>query len=260
MKENYKHMKTIDEVLVRMDEIVEECKTRQSRAGYFAILYRQVTRRIKAGILAGEFEDNPRMEVLDVLFAKRFIDAYDQWKGGLKPTESWRLAFGASEDPKHLVLQHLFLGINAHINLDLGIAAAETMAGKDLAGIQGDFNQINAVLAELVDGVKGNISAVSPIFGWLIPLAKGRDEMLLNFSIQIARDGAWKYAGEYHADTNKEFQVSDRDKNISKLAQKLINPGKFLAFLVKIVCFAEWKSVSRTMDQLDFVAEKSIYQ
>ena len=253
-------MKNIDDVLIRMDEIVEECKSKQSRIGYFAILYRQVTRRIKKGILAGEFEDNPRMEILDVLFAKRFIDAYDQWNGSLKSTECWRLGFEASKDSKHLVLQHLFLGINAHINLDLGIAAAETMADKDLVEIQGDFNQINAILAERVDGVKANISKVSPVFGWLIPLAKGRDEMLLNFSIQVARNGAWKYAGEYHADPNKDFQISDRDKTIAALAHKLTTPGKFLAFLVKIVCFAEWKSVSRTMDQLDVVAEKSIAQ
>jgi hypothetical protein len=249
-------MHTIDEVLIRMDEIVAECKDNQSRIGYFAILYRQVTRRVRDGILAGEFEDNPRMEVLDVLFAKRFVDAYELWKNGSNPTESWRLAFEASNSSRNLVLQHLFLGINAHINLDLGIAASETMLGKNLADIQGDFNKINAVLAELVDGVKANISRVSPIFGWLVPLAKGKDEMLLNFSIQLARDGAWKYAGEYHADKDKDFQIRDRDSNISRLAQKLINPGKLLAFIVKIVAFAEWKSVSRTMDQLDAVVEK----
>jgi hypothetical protein len=251
-------MTTINEVLVRMDQIVADCKANQSRIGYFAILYRQVTRRVRDGILAGEFEDNPRMELLDVLFAKRFIDAYEAWKTGQKPTQSWKLAFEASNSAGHLVLQHLFLGINAHINLDLGIAASETMLGKELSGIQGDFNKINSVLAELVDGVKANISTVSPIFGWLIPLAKGRDEILLNFSIQIARDGAWKYAGEYHADPNKEFQLQDRDKNISALAKKLINPGKFLGFLIKIVAFAEWKSVSRTMDQLDQVATRTL--
>ena len=251
-------MKTIEEVLIKMDQVVAECRQNQSRIGYFAILYRQVTRRVRDGILAGEFEDNPRMEVLDVLFAKRFIDAYELWKSGQKPTQSWNWAFEASKNSGHLVLQHLFLGINAHINLDLGIAASETMTGKDLVGIKEDFNKINSVLAELVDGVKANISTVSPIFGLLIPLAKGRDEMVLNFSIQLARDGAWKYAGEYHADSNKDFQVKDRDTNISKLAGKLINPGKFLGFLIKIVAFAEWKSVSRTMDQLDQVGTETL--
>ncbi len=248
-------MKTIEEVLVRMDQIVEECKNQQSRIGYFAILYRQVTRRVRDGILAGEFEDNPRMEILDVIFAKRFIDAYELWKSGKNPTESWRLAFEANKNSGHLVLQHLFLGINAHINLDLGIAASETMAGKDINGIKGDFDKINSVLSELVDGVKANISAVSPVFGLVIPLAKGRDELLLNFSIQLARDGAWKYAGEYHADPDKTFQIQDRDNNIASLAKKLINPGKLLGFLIKIVAFAEWKSVNKTMDQLDQVVK-----
>jgi hypothetical protein len=42
-------MKTIDEVLLRMDEIVEECKKRSSSLGYFAVLYRMVTRRIREG-------------------------------------------------------------------------------------------------------------------------------------------------------------------------------------------------------------------
>jgi hypothetical protein len=193
------------------------------------------------------------MEVLDVLFAKRFIDAYELWKAGQKPTESWRIAFESSKNTGHLVFQHLFLGINAHINLDLGIAASETMSGKDLNEIKGDFDKINSVLSELVDGVKANISVVSPVFGLVIPLAKGRDELLLNFSIQLARDGAWKYAGEYHADGDKTFQIQDRDKKIAALAKKLINPGKLLGFLIKIVAFAEWKSVSKTMDQLDFV-------
>lgn len=251
-------MKTIDEVLIRMDEIVAECKATNSRIGYFAILYRQVTRRIKQGILASEFEDNARMGRLDVLFAGRFIEAYETWKTGNKPTQSWLDAFEASKSTKHLVLQHLFLGINAHINLDLGISAAETMEGEPIEGIQNDFNKINAVLAELVDGVKSNISTVSPVFGLLIPLAKGRDEMLLNFSIQLARDGAWKYAGEYYAASDKPLILADRDQNISKLARKLINPGKFLSFLVKIVGFAEWKSVAKTMDQLDVVAKKVI--
>ncbi|MBB6328709.1 hypothetical protein FHS59_004368 [Algoriphagus iocasae] len=251
-------MKTIDEVLIRMDQIVSECKAGNSRVGYFAILYRHVTRRIKEGILKMEFEDNPRMEKLDVLFAGRFIDAYDLWKKGQKPTQSWMEAFEASKSSKHLVLQHLFLGINAHINLDLGISAAETVEKEPLEGIQKDFNQINSILAELVDGVKSNISKVSPVFGMLIPLAKGRDEMLLDFSIQLARDGAWKYAGEYYVANDRNFLIQDRDKNISKLAKKLINPGKFLAFIIKIVGFAEWKSVSKTMDQLDVVAQKVV--
>ncbi|MDF2157330.1 DUF5995 family protein [Algoriphagus sp. CAU 1675] len=248
-------MNTIEEVLLRMDEIVNECARTSSRIGYFSILYRQVTRRIRQGILSREFEDNTRMEKLDVLFAKRFIDAYQEWKNGKQPTESWHLAFEASKSSRNLVLQHLFLGINAHINLDLGIAASETMSGKDLNGIKGDFDQINSILSEMVDDVKRSISKVSPIFGWLIPLAKGKDEMLLNFSIQLARDGAWKFAEEYHQAIDKASLIHERDLKISKLAMKLLNPGSLLSFLIKVIRIAEWKSVTRTMMQLETMAK-----
>lgn len=244
-------MNSIDEVLVKLDRIIEDCYQKETRVGYFAILYRKVTQRVKEGIEREEFDDNSRMERLDVLFAKRFTDAYDSWQSSKTCTKSWKVAFEASEQSNYLALQHLFLGINAHINLDLGIAASETMGKQNIEPIQNDFNQINSLLSELVDGVKSNLSTISPLFGWLIPLAKGKDEILLNFSIQVARDGAWKYAGEYHRSEDKIFQIQDRDRNISTLGKKLINPGKFLSLLLKVIGFLEWKSVKKVMDQLN---------
>mgnify|MGYP000147385645 CR=1 FL=1 len=243
-------METIDDVLAKLDNIIEECYQKESRLGFFAILYRMVTQRVKNGIIAKEVENNERMEVLDILFAKRFTDAYDSWMATGTSTKSWTIAFQSSQKTEHLTLQHLFLGINAHINLDLGIAASETMAGQNLEPIQGDFNKINEVLSELVEGVKSKLSTISPLFGWLIPLAKGRDEMLLNFSIQIARDGAWEFAERFHASVDKKNEIIDRDQKIENLAKKLLNPGKLLLFLIKIVKWFEWKSVKKVMDEL----------
>jgi hypothetical protein len=40
-------------------------------------------------------EDNLRMEVLDILFAKRFIDAYELCSHGTQPTKNWQIAFEA---------------------------------------------------------------------------------------------------------------------------------------------------------------------
>lgn len=53
-----------------------------------------------------------------------------------------------------LILQHLLLGINAHINLDLGIAAAQTSPGDDLPDLRNDFVEINRVLVRQVDGIR----------------------------------------------------------------------------------------------------------
>jgi hypothetical protein len=250
-------MHTIDEVIARMDQIVAECKSKSSRIGYFAVLYRQVTIRIKNGILNSEFEDNPRMEKLDVLFAKRFIDAYDAFQSGQNPTASWAHAFGAAKSSKHLVLQHLLLGINSHINLDLGIAAVETVDNSDLALLQNDFNKINAVLAELVDGVKNNIGTISPFFNSIIRFAKGKEEILVNFSIKLARDGAWKFANKYQRAEDKMDALQKRDKSIAFLAKGLTNPGLKLRFWVWLIGLSEWKSVPEIMDQLTKVAKEA---
>jgi hypothetical protein len=250
-------MHTIDEVIARMDQIVAECKSKSSRIGYFAVLYRQVTIRIKNGILNSEFEDNPRMEKLDVLFAKRFIDAYDAFQSGQKPTASWNHAFEAANSSKHLVLQHLLLGINSHINLDLGIAAVETVDNSDLALLQNDFNKINAVLAELVDGVKNNIGTISPFFNSIIRFAKGKEEILVNFSIKLARDGAWKFANKYQRAEDKMDALQKRDKSIAFLAKGLTNPGLKLRFWVWLIGLSEWKSVPEIMDQLTKVAKEA---
>lgn len=244
-------MNTIDDVLFEMDRIVDICSRENLRAGYFAILYRLVTRRIKAGIENGEFEDNERMEHLDVRFAQRYIDAFYAYQSGQQTTSSWETAFRASESSQYVILQYLLLGINAHINLDLGIAASETMDGEELSGIKHDFDQINLILESLVDEFKSNIGKVSPVFWWLIGLAKGKDEMFLSFSIQIAREGAWKFAGEYHHSKNRLNEISKRDIKITQIAQRLINPGKWLSFLLNLIRLGEYKSTSSVMMILD---------
>ncbi len=240
-------MKTIDEVIACMDEIVTQCMAQNHPAGYFAVLYRHVTSRIKQGIENREFEDNERMEQLDIIFAQRYFDAWEAWSADEPASLSWERAFDATSTNEHLVMQHLLMGINAHINLDLGIAAAETMHGKPINGIKKDFDMINEILASLVDRVKSNINKVSPVFGILTSLARGKDELLLNFSIKVARDGAWKFANVYFQSTDKVTSFTHRDIAIARLADGIARPGKWPGLLVKIVRWGEWGAVSAKM-------------
>lgn len=237
-------MQTIDDVLHKLDEIIAHCVQQDSRAAYFAVLYRRVTQRVKDGIARGEFEDNARMEKLDVLFARRYFEAYDQYASGGQPTQSWLLAFQAAGASQPIILQHLLLGINAHINLDLGLAAVETVGTQPLESLKNDFYAINRILAELVDGVKGNLGTVSPAFGWLMPLARRYDEKLLSFSIDIARDGAWKFARRLYASPDRQQLIAERDERIALLGRALAHPGKWLAFLLRLIRLAEWRSVA----------------
>lgn len=250
-------MSSIDHVIARMDAIVEECKEKSLRAGYFAVLYRFVTIRIKHGIESDEFDDGERMEQLDTIFAQRFFDAYDAYYHSADGpvTQSWKHAFDSAKSGSFIIMQHLLLGINAHINLDLGIAAAETMKGKDIELIHKDYDRVNAILASLVDDVTSNLSRVSLFFGPMIKLARGHDEMLVSFSIKVARDGAWEFAKSYSEAQNKEFAIRDRDEKIAGLARQLTNTGSFLTFIIKIIRFGEFRSLQNNMDQLAGIIE-----
>ena len=182
---------TIDDVISALDVIVQSAYENQSRLGFFAALYRRVTLAVRDGISAGNFQNGPLMEHLDVVFASRYLDALSTFQAGGTATRSWMLAFRACDDAGLLILQQLLAGMNAHINLDLGIAAAQVCPGEQLPQLKPDFDQINAVLSSLIGAVAAEIAAVSPLIGDLEKIGMRTQTTLINFNIVAARDAAW---------------------------------------------------------------------
>ena len=50
-------------------------------------------------------------------------------------------------------MQHLLMGMNAHINLDLGIAASEVAGGNSIHDLKSDFMKVNDILAGLLSEI-----------------------------------------------------------------------------------------------------------
>ena len=73
---------TIDEVIAALDAIIQRAWEEHSRIGYFAALYRRVTRAVSDGISQNQFSDGPLMERLDVVFASRYLDALAAYQAG----------------------------------------------------------------------------------------------------------------------------------------------------------------------------------
>ncbi len=193
-------VQTIDDVVSALDIIVQTSYDKASRLGYFAALYRRVTCAVRDGVALSRFQNGPLMEKLDVVFASRYLDALATFQAGGTPTRSWILAFRGCDDANLLILQQLLSGMNAHINLDLGIAAAQTCPGDQLSQLKSDFDEINNVLAGLVSAVEAEIAAVSPLIGDLEKIGLRSETSVINFSMQAARDNAWfnaqRLAGE----------------------------------------------------------------
>lgn len=245
---------TIDGIISQLEAIIQECIETNNRLGYFAALYHMVTCSVKEGIANHVFDNGPRMEQFDIIFAQRYLDAWNEWKTGRQPTTSWKIAFEAATSEKDIVLQHLLLGMNAHINLDLGIATVETMQGAPIADIQNDFNKINDILGSLVTQVENCLVKINPLMSLLALHKFNYDELLVQFSIDEARKGAWEFATLLSGKTGIDFTncIAARDEKIGELAANLARPDSwFLRATVRLVYWFEKKNVEKNICALN---------
>jgi hypothetical protein len=248
--------RNIDDVIAELDRIIVAATAEQSRLGWFAALYRQVTLRVQQAIAAGRFDDGPRMVQLDTIFANRYLDALATWQAGGVPTRCWRFAFDASQRADLIILQHLLLGINAHINLDLGIAAAMVCPGDALPGLHADFDRINAILAALTDDVKRVVAEFSPLLHLVDEVCSSVEDAVVNFSLTAARDDAWQHAQVLAAlPAEQQGQVIDViDTKTTFLARLVAEPGRLLTTVLDAVHLGESTDIPAITAALDAIA------
>ena len=229
---------TIQEVIGQLEQIVKDCEENEWREGYFAALYLRVTREVQRKIADNFFDDNPRMEKLDVIFANRYLEAYDRYRHLQSCSASWQLAFTSCDHWRPIVLQHLLLGMNAHIGLDLGIAAATICPGNSIEDLHADFNKINAILASLVNTMQDELSKIWPPLKIIDWLAGKLDEEIAIFSMDVARDAAWTVAKKYATITipvQREVYIRTRDEKVNSFGIKVSNPGWILSSVIGLI-------------------------
>jgi hypothetical protein len=242
----------IDDVIAVLDNIILESENNNDTSGYFAALYRKVTIKVKESIAGNQFEDGQRMEKLDVIFASRYLDAYHAWKNDEPVTASWKKTFDISTNYWPIVLQHLLMGMNAHINLDLGIAAAEVSKTQNINGLQKDFDTINSILSSLVNEVQNDLANIWPRLKWVLQKTRGVDDFLVDFSMQLSRDGAWKFAlylAEGHAG-NLDSLIAARDMKVAEKSKIITNPGFIVRVIFGIIRIGERGSVKQKIEKL----------
>ena len=246
----------IDQVLKKMDAIVDWSIANESRAGYFAALYRRVTRTIRSRIGTGYFDNDQRMETLDVTFATRYLTAFKQWQTN-DPTISacWKVAFDAVADPDLIILQNLLVGMNAHIDYDLGIASAQVAGSMEgLQSLHDDFNKINALLGCLVPTVFTEIGELSPLIHLVEDFGEADEEKLVDKMMGVTRDFAWLFANELVVLKDLPDVKNDlmglKDREVSWLGNAMVHPGGSLEKIFHVVWLAESKNVAKNIEVL----------
>ncbi|MDF4222207.1 DUF5995 family protein [Maribacter sp. M208] len=242
----------MQEVLIQLDEIIDSAIANNDRIGYFAFLYRRVTAEILKEVQLGNFEDNARMEIFDVAFANYYLDAYRGYSENQPISKSWQIAFDTKNDPL-TILQHIMLGINTHINLDLGLAASAVMQSKQITDIENDFNTVNSILGNIVNEMQDRLSRVSPLLFLLDFAGKNTDEEIINFSLAKARKVSWLNAnllwglGNEHQDV----AIQQMDNTVLKLGKLIKAPkSKIVTYALKFLSKFEEKNVGTVISRL----------
>jgi hypothetical protein len=229
IKVDYSPAKTIDEVIDVLDSIVEETVALNTFGCAFAFVYLQTTKEVKMGLQAGRFENRDLLEELDVVFANLYINAYREFSIGNKTATAWEYAFQHCSD-KLALIQHILLGMNAHINLDLAIAASLVAPGKKIMALKNDFMTVNHILGDLTNPMQRGLSKVSPLMGLLDIFGFRNDEKLINFSIRKARDFAWVHAlelAQLNGDAWKS-RISEIDQCVVEISERIGKPTSMM--------------------------------
>lgn len=246
-------MKTIEEVLKKLDEIILWSKANQSPAGYFACTYRIMTAQVLKGIQQKNFENNPRMTILDVAFASRYLEAWENYSKGKKCTNAWFLAFEATKNKDLLILQHIFLGMNAHVNLDLGISAASIMPYRKINPLKTDFERINSVIASINQNVQDSLNKICYSINLIDKLSNGKDNAVLDFAISKARDTSWATAVISSNTPNflKDSVMNIVDYAAAKVASQILHPKLLSSALAKELKKCESNDIVKNIEILE---------
>lgn len=243
---------SIQEVINDIDTIIGLSRTQQSPMGYFATLYRRMTVAVSDGIQNNIFEDGARMAQFDVLFANRYLQAWSAYTSQQRCTNAWYTTFEACSNQKLVVLQHLVAGVNAHINLDLGIAAATLAPGPAIFALQNDFDKINDVIASLLQGIQDSLCKIWFPLRAIESITNGSQDAVLNFSIVTARKTSWAnaLALAFMPEDMRDIHINTLDAAVVTIANGIINPGTMTELLLYPVREMENTDVSKNIDLL----------
>lgn len=241
---------TIADVLRVLTEITERAIHDQNRLGFFSALYLRMTAAVKRAIDERVFDDGERMERFDVIFANRYFEAHELHRNQRQLPRAWAIAFDACRSPKLIALQHIYLGLTAHLLLDLSVSLAESAPGKNIFPLEPDFKRINGVIESLMRDVHRDLGSISPWMG-LFDRAAGDLWALGSKSMtHFVRGRAWGTAVELaHLEGEKARaeRAIELDRDAAWLAEQIARPPVPIRATIAVVRARESNDVRQVI-------------
>jgi len=105
--------------------------------------------------------------------------------------------------------------------------------------------------------VMSDLNRVSPLLS-LFGFHATNNSILIQFSINNARDGAWSFAEDLFTKTNQPTYpecITKRDDTIAQLGTSLLEPKGVLRFTRWLIHLFEWRNAAKVI-QVFYKAEK----
>lgn len=189
----------------RMQAQIDAWRTNDDTRAIFLDCYRLMTANMLIALDQDEFSDQAWVGTLLHRFADYYFDALDAYERDDPATPPiWRMTHQIARSNGALVLQHLMLGVNAHINYDLVLTLADLLE-PEWAALDAeqrrqryaDHSHVNLVIARTIDTVQDQvITRLTPAF-FVVDRLLGRvDEWSTARLINVWRDTVWHRAVE----------------------------------------------------------------
>ena len=189
---------TIDEVIGRMQRLLEPLAATNDPRQYFHGTYLRTTKAVAAEIKRGGFVDPEWTERWDAAFATFYLDALEAAIGGRQPSPPWAIAFGAPPDMP--ALNHVLFGMNAHVNFDLPQALLAVITDEEFddpaicARREADHRNVDRVLASRVAAEDDVLVSISGPGSLLNRLIRPLNELGSQRFLREAREKVWANA------------------------------------------------------------------
>ncbi|MCU0498297.1 MAG: DUF5995 family protein [Anaerolineae bacterium] len=191
-------------VINQMQTLIDGWNQIGDRRAIFLTCYAMMTQNMLNAVEKWEFHDGEWVKKLLHRFADYYFEALEAYEQAQSTPEVWKYAFDAAhatDTPIH-VIQHLILGVNAHICYDL-VFALQDLLRKEWATLTPqqreqryqDHLQVNEIIYQTIDRVQDQIIAqYSPIMGQIDTVFARADEWIIRRLITHWRDQVWDTA------------------------------------------------------------------
>jgi hypothetical protein len=221
---------TVDEMFACFTGLEERFREAHDERAVFLGAYAIITGAMRHAIDRNEFDDDTWVRQYLLQFARLYLAALRASAEGQEtrvPT-AWRIAFELANSGRGTVLQHLLLGINAHINHDLALALVEAGLEPERERRYKDHTAVNRVLQAATQDLETHVERFYSPALYLIDVLCGPFEReIADLIVDRARETAWQHGLALANAPDEEARAALRrqiDHHAGALAEIIARP------------------------------------